>query len=608
MATVLGNGRRYLVIDLSTETWDVRLFPVNQYQRYLGGEALALSLWSSFATNPGGIDPLGDDNPLCIVLGALVGTGVPCAVEMAMVAKSPLNSLISVCSAESGFCGMLRKAGWDAVVILGRVHRPMVLRIGPTSVEFRTCERLIGLSCSETIESLQLTVHEKALCIGPAGENRIPYACIVSDGFPLDRGGLGAVLGSKQIKAIVIQEGEVETLPTNPPAMDAGKKHIDSVCRKSQYVANMVEQGALDVMDTAMREGFAAVDNFTKRTDPRMYHLDGTECRRKYLLEPLPCRLPCPMNCRSSIPLDPKEKEILPNQDVVLMLGCNLGNYDLQLVITWYHRIIQLGLDPISTGNMLGWAMEAQRRGIIDWAPGLGFGKTDGISQTIEMIALRKGIGVQLGLGVKKLSEQVGGTDFANHVQGLEMPPYDPRGAWGQAVMVGCGGSFPFIPEIMLPRMSPQSLKGKAEWVVFQEDLTAAMHSLGICPHLAIPVLYEKGRFSAMRWKWLAVILMRLPKFSGWLMGPKVFARLFSAFSGYALSGKELMETGKRAVLLKAQLNTAMGATEAPAYIPERFLVDPQSNHSHSVVVPYKRLQRQYRRTRYRDLVKQMEN
>ena len=185
---------------------------------------------------------------------------------------------------------------------------------------------------------------------------------MISDDSPIDRGGLGAVLGSKRIKAIVIQEGDYEILPVDPDLMEAGKQKLRTVCTKSPYAGTIRSQGSLGLMDHAMAKGFAAVENFSKRTDPRLCHLDGIESVRRFSQEPSPCGL-CTLECKRTTRLSDGSSAVLPDYEVVAILGGNLGNYDPLLVVAWYREIVRMGLDPISTGNVLGWAMEAQQRG-----------------------------------------------------------------------------------------------------------------------------------------------------------------------------------------------------------------------------------------------------
>lgn len=599
MTKMIGAGRRYLIVDLSTEKWEVRLFSNREYRNYLGGEALAVHLWNSLVDDPLAVEALGEANPLCIVCGALGGTGTLCAGQVSLVAKSPLTSLLGTSTTSAAFGLVLKKAGWDGVVLLGRSRRPMVLRIGPTLVEFRTSERLIGLTSVETVEALKVSETERMLCIGPAGENKIPFASIISEGYALDRGGLGAVLGSKRVKAIVFQEGDCEILPVDAHTMSAGQKGLEKILSESAFVGQLRDTGTLGVMDQALAAGFAPVDNFSKRTDPRLYHLNGKETTRRFSIELSACER-CTMECKRTIRL-PEGENILPDYETVSMLGSNLGNYDIQLVIKWYLQCIRYGLDPLSTGNVLGWAMEAQQRGLIDWAETLVFGRTDTVEQIIEAIALRKGLGLSLSLGVRELSLQYGGVAFACQVHGLEMSAYDPRGAWGGGLLLGTGEQFPFIPEVLFPHLAVRSPRSKVTWAVFQEDLVSALRALGCCPHLVVPVLLERFKVSTVSSRWSLWLSWYLPTIFPRLFPPRLFAQLVQGLAGFEMTGQELLMVGKRAALMKLDLALTMGEGDYPFPLPERFLLDPDTNHPQSVVIPYRRLSLMYRRLRAKD-------
>ncbi len=599
MTKLLGSGRRYLFIDLSSESWEVRLFPLDQYRRYLGGEALAVSLWSSLVGDKVKVDPLGADNPLCIVAGALTGTTTPCAGHVSIVARSPLTSLLGTASGATSFGYAMKKAGWDALVIAGSSRRPMVLRVGPSSVEFRTSERLIGLSSEETVDSLNLSSEERVLCIGPAGEKKIPFASIVSDGFCFDRGGLGAVLGSKRIKALVIQEGDFEIDPVNPRVMSEAIGVVEKAVCASDYAQRLRLEGTLGLMDRAMADGFAPVENFSKRTDPRLFHLSGNECRRRFSIDAVDCAQ-CTMECRRTVQL-PTGAMVLPDYETVAMLGGNLGNFDLALALQWFRQCVHFGLDPISTGNVLGWAMEAQRRGVIGWASSLAFGRTDTISLTIELIALRKGIGAQLSRGVRELSDAFGGTEFACHTQGLEMSAFDGRGAWGEALLMGLGESFPSYAEIFYPRFFTKSLGARVAWAIFHEDLVSSLRALGCCPHAAVPLIFEKPRNAFFGCAMVSQLMVWFPSLMVKFFSPGLFGRLFLGLSGFELSDRELLAVGKRTVAMKRRLNVAMGIDSFPAVLPECFTLDPASNHPREEVVPYRRMYLRYLRLRAKD-------
>lgn len=590
----VGGGRQYLVIDLPSERWEVHLLPVSWYRKYLGGEALGLYLWSVH-----GHESVCDGgDPFCIACGALAGSRIPCSESLSLVGRSPSTGMVEAATCITAFSQAMVSCGWDAVVLTGNARRPMVLRIGPTSVEFRTSERLIGGTCSETVDSLRLGSDQKALCIGPAGERRVSYASVVCDSVVLDRSGFGSLLGGKQLKAIVMESGATTYEAADPDSLSDEVAELLSILDTSRYVRSIRKNGQLDLVETAMREGFAAVENVSKRTDPRLFHLSGKECSRRFAMVADSCGS-CPICCKREVQSLGGGASFLPEASVMMALGSNLGNYDPLLVMEWSRVAVDLGLDPVSTGMVVGWVMQAQAEKVVDWTPSVCFGRFDGMMELIGMIAHGTGCGEQMGKGVANLVRIYGGDGFASHVNGKEMVPYDPRGAWGQALLTGLGELYPLVPENIFTYVPRQRISSQAEWVVFQENLLAAVRSVGICPHLIVPVVFEKGA-PVSNVPFVSNFIMRRSKGALRRMAPSLFSRFFQSFSGFPMTGDQLLDVGRRAGLLRRTLNKNADAFPAP--IPERFLIDPESNHPQGATIPYRRLADRYRFLRSCDL------
>ncbi|MFA6706421.1 MAG: aldehyde ferredoxin oxidoreductase N-terminal domain-containing protein [Sphaerochaetaceae bacterium] len=596
MTTSHGNGRKYLVIDLAVEKWEVRQIPYDQYLEYPGGEALALYLWSLYAENLASIVPLSEANPLCFAAGALTGAKVVCSTSLSVATKSPATGLVAVESSRS-FIGLsLKRTGWDAIVLLNSARRPTVIKIGTLNVEFTTSERLNGLTCTQTIESLQPTSEERIMCIGPAGENLVPFATICSDdGLSLGRSGIGAVMGAKRIKAIVVSLGDYEILPVDFEAMNDADSTLRARLAKSPYIRSLQEAGSLDLVERAMKSGYAAVNNFANRTDPRLLHLGTQECVRKYSLEGIGCD-ECPFDCRKRLVLGDGKSLTLAGFEQAIALGSNIGNYDISLASAWNTLSLNVGLDPVSVGNVLGWAIEAQERKIIDWAPMLAWGKTDSIATVIEQTAIRKGIGAQLSLGVRQLSSQFGLKEASCHIDGLEMAPYDVRGAWGTAVLMAIAEPFPLIPEVLLPNVRKNAIRTKAKWIVFQRELMMAVRTLGLCPHAAVAAVFEYGRHGYLKYRPVARTLYSLPSLGVRYAEPRILERMYLGITGKACPTEGLLKIGRNASALLQSMNSVMRTSLSPTSIPLRFLVDPKTNHKERVTLPWKELRTAYTR------------
>lgn len=571
-----GGSRQYLIIDLSQKTWEVDMIAHASYQSYVGGEGLGLYLWSKYG---GGSE---SQDPLCIVCGALVGSTIAGTSSLSVVAKSPATGCVEASTTVSPFSIAMAGCGWQAVVLLGKSRKPIIVRIDSHMVEFCPSERLVDMSCGKTEESLSLAADEQMLCIGPAGEHKVRFASIMSEGQALDRGGFGAVLGEKQIKAVVMGRGEYVPIPAHPKAFSAQKAKLLSLLDSSFYAKSLHAQGTLPLIDRAMKYGFAAIDNVSRRTDPRLFYLGSQECMRRFSLAPVCCDC-CPICCRRTVYLDTVSAPF-PDFLSMMALGSNIENYDPSLVLRWYRKSLDLGLHPVSTGMVLGWVMEAHARKLISWSPALQFGKSDSVSAAIDMIAHAQGYGVDMGKGVAYLCKEYGTEDFSCQVGGKEMAPYDVRGAWGQSLCIGLGEDFPLIGESIFPALPPASEKAKGELVVWQENLLATFRSVGICPHVVLSALF-KGK-----WRHL---LLRYPRLTIPHIHVTMFANLLSYFSGSSFTEHQLMDIGRRTIALRSSLTK--NTVTFPAAIPERFMIDPTSNHPSQITVPYRSLVDRYR-------------
>jgi aldehyde:ferredoxin oxidoreductase len=579
--TKVGGGRQYLVIDLATEQWEVRLIPGFTFEKYLGGEALGLYLWSQHVV----LDKPVAGQPLCITLGALSGSGVSCSSTLSIIGRSPASNLVESSTAISSFSHAMVSCGWQAIILQGVARRQMTLHITPDSVDFRPSEKLIGKYTGETLDQLHEDSDTAVICIGPAGENAVPFAALVSEETTLDRHGFGSNLGQKHIKAIVLSSGSVAYSPFNVQEFEKVSAEIKNVLDKSRYVKAYSKSGPLQLMEIARMKGFAAVEGLTKRTDPRMFHLGGSECARKFALEVATCG-ECTLCCKRYVMRPGGQDLPLPNTLEMMALGSNIGNYDPMLVMQWRVQCIELGLDPIAAGVVIGSLMSENRDNDDDESLQLSYGDTERIPKIIDMIGHQAGYGMTLANRA---------TD--SQVHGRVMTPFDPRGAWGQALFTGMREDFPLIPELIFPWLPTVSMRAKAEWVVIQENLLAMMRSIGMCDDFIIPLLFE-GRGNNLK----AFILSKMsywPSKAKSLIDLELIAAIVSHFTGVGSTAGNILDVGRRAVSLKRKIN---GIEGYPANIPQRFMIDPQSNHQQSVTIPFKQMAARYQLMRTLDL------
>ena len=201
----VGGARQYLVIDLASEQWEVRLIPEPVYERFPGGEALALHLWSQFAKDDYHEAP--SEAPLLFALGALAGSAALCTNTLTITGLSPQTHMVGSSTAMASFAPSLVSCGWQAVVLQGVARRQMTLHIDATSVRFNPSERLLKKRSSQAIRLVAEKNTDSVLCIGPAGEQGVSFASIMHEGRALERNGFGAVMGKKHIKAMIVSAG-----------------------------------------------------------------------------------------------------------------------------------------------------------------------------------------------------------------------------------------------------------------------------------------------------------------------------------------------------------------------------------------------------------------
>lgn len=593
----VGGARQYLVIDLASEQWDVRLIPEPVYARFPGGEALALHLWSRFAEDDYHEAPF--DAPLIFTLGALAGSAAMCTSILTITGLSPQTHMVSSSTAIASFVSSLVSCGWQAVVLHGVARRQMTLHIDATSVRFNPSERLLQKRTAQTVRLLsERGESDSVLCIGPAGEQGVSFASIMHEGRALERSGFGAVMGKKHIKALIVSEGPYAYRAKNERQFSEAYKTIGLIVGSSSHVKRYQQAGPLLLLEHAQNRGFAAVENFTKRTDPRLFHLGSSECARKFALETISCNQ-CLLCCQRNVMRPGGKDTILPDAWEMLALGSNIGNYDPSIVMQLREECIDLGLHPVSTGVLLGCVMDAKRHNLLDDTISLQFGETAKIVDFIELIAEQSSGGKLFGRGVQHLLQSLQHertTDIDCQIGGREMAPFDPRGAWGEALMIGLHEDVPFVPELLCDWLPTTSLNAKAEWVILQENYLAIMRSIGLCDELIIPLFFDGGGKARTT---LLKLFSRFPSKAQGLIDLAPLAELFSGFTGISISPKQLLAVGRRTVQMRRKLQ---GEEALPARLPLRFLLDPESNCAEGATVPYTKLVARYRFLRALDL------
>ena len=605
---------KWLDIDLTagkTREYEVS----DEYRRlYLGGKSLAARIL--YDATPRGVDPLGPENVLIVCTGPLTGSGGPCTSRFNATTKSPLSGTIVSSNCGGDFGIYLKRAGLDGIILRGKAESPVWVHIDEGSVEFRSADELWGLNTEETQEKLPAKAGK--IVIGPAGENEVLYSAIISGERVLGRGGVGAVMGSKNLKAVTATGRSKVPIADEEKFKGAIKKWVGLLKKHPVTSEILPSYGTSVYINPCSETNTLPTRNFSSGHFEYANDISGETLAETKLTKNFGC-LTCPIKCGRRVMVDEKEVKG-PEYETMGLLGSNLGNRDLQKICDWNYIADLMGLDTISLGNTLGFAMELNERGL--WGNGLSFGKTEGISDVIEDIAHRRGIGDDLAQGVRKLAEKYGGEEFAIHVKGLEIPSYEPRGAVGHGLGYavadrgGChiAGGYVIYFEANGPlTMDPLTTRSKPQFVALMQDILDAISSSGTCQFTSFtalpPALLRLGPTSRVAW-----VVAKVLEWSGPLIGlvtrharvlfpfpvpvsavPHV--KILSTLTGMRVTLGDFITFGERSVNMARLYNVREGITVKDDTLPDRLTKEPQAGGTESVV-PLKQMLRVYYRVR----------
>ncbi len=493
-----GYAGRLLEVDLEQGKVETVPFDRELAASYLGGKGLgARILYDRLAC---GTDPLSPGNVLVFATGPLTGTPAPTSSRVLVCTKSPLTGLWLDSNAGGFFGPVLKRAGYDGVILTGASSKPVILIIDGKGVRLEDASELWGLDTFETHRRLKERLGRtyRVAAIGPAGEQQVPLAAIITEGRAFGRGGAGAVMGAKNLKAVVVAgQGKVEV--HNPDAFRRSLReaqneisiHPDSGGGRPKYGSNVIYSFIKEA-------GVLPIKNFQGGTYPGMDEVSEHVLAEKYYREDRAC-FACPIKCgKLAVVAGGKYDGSWvegPEYEDMWSFGAQCGNSDIGAIIQAEYLCDYYGLDAISVGNTIGFSMECYERGILteeELGFAAPFGDDDAIIKLVHLIGKKEGIGELLGCGVRHAAEQLGqgSQDFAMHVKGLEIPAYDPRAAFGMGLAYATSDrgachlrAWSVGAEVLdgSNRMDPFSTEFKAEYVKNQQDWFAVIDSLGLC-------------------------------------------------------------------------------------------------------------------------------
>jgi len=546
-----------LVVDVTDETSATLPLPEHILRSYIGGAGLGA--WLLHRLGPAGVDPLGAAAPLAFVFSPLVGTPLTTSAKFAVVAKSPLTGLLTDALASSQFAIAGKLTGHDAIVVRGRAEQPSVLLIDGDGIRLRTAAGLTGRSAEETGKQLRNELGRgwRIAAIGPAGECGVRYATISHDGRHAGRGGLGAVMGAKNLKAIAVRAAaKVATAEPDKvlaAARDLRERSFGPATAKYRELGTLANLLAFNAISTLPTRNFqAATFEGADRLGAAPEETAGVEGMRRVARSSCAS---CTIGCEHIYRVG-KGKKVRVEYENVFALGPMCGVSDPDAVLAASARCDELGIDTISAGGTIAWAMECAQRGLID-APWLRFGDSGALLRALDEIGGRgTPLGSLLAEGSRRASITVAADSpsFAPHVKGLEMPGYEPRTLHSMALGLAVNsrgadhnrsGAYEADLSGDLDRLS-----GGEEHVaaaIETEDRAAVMDSLILCKFL-------RGVFTSPFEEWAA---------------------LLASVTGWDMTGEELRAVARRIVLAKRVYNIREGWRPADDWLPDRLLNEP---------------------------------
>jgi aldehyde:ferredoxin oxidoreductase len=544
-----GYAGRVLVCDLAARASRIEQLDARVARSFIGGRGLGAHYLCEL-TEPG-TDALAPESPLVFATGPLTGTKAPTSGRFSLSGRSPLTGTILDTNCGGAFGARLKGAGFDALVVTGASDAPVVVQIDESGARFEDAADLWG---TDVFQATTALVGDRkatsAAVIGPAGENVVKLATIMVDGRrALGRGGMGAAMGAKGLKGIVVA-GSARPDVAHPDDLEFFLYEVGKTLK-----ANPVTSRALPAFGTSMlvrvlgsRHAMPAA-NFREDAASMVESLSGERLADEHLERRSGC-WGCSIAC-GRVTRGKRGATHGPEYETVWALGANLGVTDLAAVIELNDACNRLGLDTISAGGTLAAAIELSESGE---GPDVSPGDADGLLGALEDLAYRRGDGDLMAEGSRALAEHYGRPEVAMQVKGLELPAYDPRAMQGQGLGFatsnrgGCHlrGNMLGFEILGTPKLvDPDAVGGKAGLLIVAQHLGAALDSLSLC------------------------------KFSSFALSEEHYARLYSAVTGWELSGQDLLLAGERIWNLERLYNLAEGFSAADDRLPTRLLDEP---------------------------------
>lgn len=552
-----GYKGKILRVNLKEKTTKVEELDLEKAKKYIGGRGLGTKILSE-EIDPN-VDPLSPENKLIIITGPLTGTPTPTGGRYMVVTKSPLTGTVA-CSNSGGYWGAeLKFAGYDAIIVEDKADSPVYINIEDDKVEIRDASHLWGKVVSETTKILEEECAEKVkvLTIGPAGENLSKIAAIMNDiDRAAGRSGVGAVMGSKNLKAITVKGSSKVDVYDPDKLKEVFSKSVKKIRENGVSGEGLPTYGTAVLVNIINENGVLPTNNFQTSYFEKADDISGETLAEKYLVKREAC-FRCPIACGRYCKVDDIEGGG-PEYETIWAFGSDCGISDLGAIIKANYWCNEMGLDTISAGATIAAAMELYEKGYIkddelDGTP-LKFGNAEAIIEWTKKMGRAEGFGAKLAEGSYRLAEMYGVPELSMTVKKQELPAYDPRGIQGHGLQYATsnrGGchvrGYLISPEILgqPEKLDRFSLEGKAQWAKTFQDLTAVIDSLGLC------------------------------LFTSFALNAEDYSQLYNAVCGTEHTADTILEAGERIWNIEKIFNLKAGIDSSQDKLPKRLLEEP---------------------------------
>ncbi|WP_434290830.1 aldehyde ferredoxin oxidoreductase family protein [Clostridium botulinum] len=556
-----GYNGKILRIDLTNRNCTLEPLDEEKAKKFIGARGLGVKTLLE-EIDPK-IDPLSIENKLVIVTGPITGAPMPTSGRYMVVTKAPLTGTIAISNSGGKWGTELKNAGYDMIIVQGKSEVPVYVNIEDDKIEIKEAEHLWGKTSLETTKILCNENNERAkvLCIGPAGEKLSLMAAIMNDiDRAAGRGGVGAVMGSKNLKAIVVKGSGKVKVVNEEEAKKVSLEKIKILREDPVAGGGLPTYGSAVLVNIINENGVHPVRNFQKSYTDEADKISGETLTEDCLVRKNPCYR-CPIACGRWVKLDDGTECGGPEYETLWSFGSDCDVYDLNAINVANMLCNEYGLDTISAGATIAAAMELYEKGYIkdedikEDGLSLKWGDAEAVVGWTRKMALREGFGDKMADGSYRLCESYGVPEFSMTVKKQELPAYDPRGIQGHGITYAVnnrGGchikGYMISPEILgyPEKLDRFSLEGKAAYAKIFHDLTAVIDSLGLCI------------------------------FTTFGLGVQDYVDMYNVVVGGKLHDAEsIMEAGDRIWTLEKLFNLEAGIDSSHDTLPKRLLKEP---------------------------------